>query len=698
MMFKLMFLGLLACTSGQWVNPDEYEKLKTSMQTPLSYSANRPSPPVQSSSTPINLSYQTPPQIIVQGLPRRPAPTPPSQIIVHDFATKTRIPQQYSSSAAAAAPQQYSGGVQQAAPQQYFGSVQQAAPQQQPIGAPAAAVSAPDNSVLQEWDDHVNDIIVKGLIKFSLDVDREISRTQGTSSTVPPSNVVFSPISVAVALSLVLAGSAGRTFDEVARVLGLESGIDISRNSEIVHQMFGIMLAQLHSNLANVAGPRLDFATAAFVQDQYPILPQFKTISQKVYGNEVINVDFARRGRAIQQLINMWVKQKTRGKIDSILNDAPSPDTTLILLSALYFNGEWNQHFLQGATKRKPFFVEPNSPITVDMMYNGGQFPFYEDRQLGAKIIGLPYKGHQTSMYVVLPNEPGAKALRGFLNRLSLTNIESLIRNMRNETCIIALPKMKLSSTLSLSGTLANLGLTSLFDPTTADLSLISQPVNGGRQPSVNTTIESRFMQGSNDPQDGGPTVTIPPHMLRSNHFAYTDKKWGYTVEQWPTGFSIKKQRQSRSSEVRKARKTEESKDSYKVEGSEAGEAKVVNLEANKYRFQARQRTRRQSRPLNQDFLNYIKDRNFPSYGVDELRNSANLVNPHIFASDVLHKVEIEITEIGTEAAAATGVILERDGSQKRLVANRPFFFFIRHDVTGLILFWGTVNSPTPSY
>lgn len=27
------------------------------------------------------------------------------------------------------------------------------------------------------------------------------------------------------------------------------------------------------------------------------------------------------------------------------------------------------------------------------MMYNGGNFPFYEDKSLGVKILALPYKG-----------------------------------------------------------------------------------------------------------------------------------------------------------------------------------------------------------------------------------------------------------------------------------------------------------------
>ncbi|XP_076177120.1 serine protease inhibitor 28Dc isoform X1 [Ptiloglossa arizonensis] len=642
----LMFLGLLACSSAQLIYPDQYEMMKTSTIPPYFYT------------TPGRLTKPSGTRLVTHAKSNSP---PVEQQVVHAFLESEISTTQH----------------------------------------PSQVDSKSTENPLEDWGNHVNDIIVKGIMKFALDVEREIYRTQSTSMIDQPDNIVFSPISLSVTLAIVLAGSAGRTFDEVSRVLGLEAGVDISRNSEVVHQMFGMLLNQLHNEITGSPGPRINFATAAFVQNGYPILPQFESISRNVYDTEVINVDFARYRKQTQEMINKWVKQKTMGKIASILNDAPDPSTTVILLSALYFNGEWNQHFLQGATKRKPFFREPNDSIDIDMMYNGGQFPFFEDKQLGVKILGLPYKGHEITMYVLLPTAKGAKALRNFQNQLTVDTIENLIRNMKNETCIIGLPRMKLSSSLSLRSTLANLGLTSLFDSRLADLSLISQGVNSGTSPDSTSTVTPQNQQDQQNEMIFVPRINVnkEDHVVRRNCFTYEDKVRGYTVEQWSTGFNVKRSRKPRNSKSEQFPKTVEGKDSYKVEGSEARDAKVVSLEGNKYRFQEeRKRNRRQSRPIDQNFLDFLKQRNFPSFGLDELRNSATLTNPHIFASDVLHKVEIDITEKGTEAAAVTAVLLERDGNQKRLVANRPFLFFIRHDPTRLMLFWGTLNTPTPNY
>lgn len=113
----------------------------------------------------------------------------------------------------------------------------------------------------------MNDIIAKGIMKFSLDLNRAIFNTESAlAKQNHRKNIIFSPLSVAVALSLVLLGSAGRTFDEVSRVLGLESGIDISQHSEIVHQTFGQLLDLANYRIEGSNKPRVDSASGVFVQ------------------------------------------------------------------------------------------------------------------------------------------------------------------------------------------------------------------------------------------------------------------------------------------------------------------------------------------------------------------------------------------------------------------------------------------------
>jgi len=73
-------------------------------------------------------------------------------------------------------------------------------------------------------------------------------------------------------------------------------------------------------------------------------------------------------------------------------------------------------------------------------------------------------------------------------------------------------------------------------------------------------------------------------------------------------------------------------------------------------------------------------------------------MNPaaNLYIQDVVHKAFVAVDEDGTEAAAATGVIVGDTSVPMNIVtANRPFFFFIRDRVLGTILFFGRVLDPT---
>ena len=66
--------------------------------------------------------------------------------------------------------------------------------------------------------------------------------------------------------------------------------------------------------------------------------------------------------------------------------------------------------------------------------------------------------------------------------------------------------------------------------------------------------------------------------------------------------------------------------------------------------------------------------------------------------SKVIHKAFVDVNEEGTEAAAATGVVLNapspRPPEPKVFRADRPFLFLIRDTNHGTILFLGRVTNP----
>ena len=63
-----------------------------------------------------------------------------------------------------------------------------------------------------------------------------------------------------------------------------------------------------------------------------------------------------------------------------------------------------------------------------------------------------------------------------------------------------------------------------------------------------------------------------------------------------------------------------------------------------------------------------------------------------LYISDVLHKSFVSVDEKGTEAAAATAVIINFTSLPTQVRVNRPFIFLIRDRITGAVLFLGRLT------
>ena len=66
----------------------------------------------------------------------------------------------------------------------------------------------------------------------------------------------------------------------------------------------------------------------------------------------------------------------------------------------------------------------------------------------------------------------------------------------------------------------------------------------------------------------------------------------------------------------------------------------------------------------------------------------------NLYIDDVIHQSFVEVDEAGTEAAAATVVIISNTSVGNEFYANRPFVFLIRDNKTKSILFIGKMMNP----
>ncbi|XP_044732775.1 intracellular coagulation inhibitor 1-like [Chrysoperla carnea] len=292
------------------------------------------------------------------------------------------------------------------------------------------------------------------------------------------SNVkIISPINIAEALMLLWLGSNGQTFNEIANVMEFQNkSFNIYNQSQTLHEQFGRMLQSLEPK--NKEEPQLSTASALFVQDGFPIGQKYSQIAKEVYRSNVTHLDFANKNVEAQKFINAWVSNNTNGLIKEILSTPPVPTTKILLTTALYFKGLWEHPFASELTHRAEFYLNGKADaknfVMVDYMVNFEVFKYTYNKDLESEVLCLPYKGGTASMYIIAPKKSSIKKIQQVEKKLTTSVIENLINSLKPMQIGILMPKMEFESTISLSSTLKQLGLTSLFNVNTSSLNVLS--------------------------------------------------------------------------------------------------------------------------------------------------------------------------------------------------------------------------------
>jgi serpin B len=81
----------------------------------------------------------------------------------------------------------------------------------------------------------------------------------------------------------------------------------------------------------------------------------------------------------------------------------------------------------------------------------------------------------------------------------------------------------------------------------------------------------------------------------------------------------------------------------------------------------------------------------------DDRADFGGMTREALYIDDAYHKAFVEVNEEGTEAAAATGIVMNLATAVPQTAmfrADHPFLFFIRDTVSGAVLFMGKVLDP----
>ena len=261
-------------------------------------------------------------------------------------------------------------------------------------------------------------------------------------------NIVISPLSIYKILSLCANGADKKTLKEMVKSLcnkSLDEINDINR--------------ELNSTIDN-------FKTVTIANSIFTFLS--KTQLEKKFlikaGQYNANVE---KIESCDQ-INKWCSNATNGKITEII-DSIDKETTMILINAIYFKGEWEKKFDKSKTEKKFFFNYKKEKKLIDFMFRKDKYYCYENED--TKILSLNYQKDNIKALIIMPSEEND--INEYAKNFTIYNYKNILNNLTEDTVSLYFPKFEINYKSELNSIFQSLGMKKAFIDE-ADFSLIS--------------------------------------------------------------------------------------------------------------------------------------------------------------------------------------------------------------------------------
>jgi serpin B len=284
-------------------------------------------------------------------------------------------------------------------------------------------------------------------------------------------NIIFSPFSLSLALSMTLAGA--ETSTEQAMLDALQMNLP----EDEIYAAFNALLLTIEASQQlgqdEMEGDQfqLNIANSIWGQSDYSFKEDFLDILALHYGAGIYSVDYRQNPEGARIAINDWVAEETDNKIEDLIPaGAIDPLTRLVLANAIYFNGSWLHPFSQNATAQAPFYTLDGSEISVDMMKLYGERFLYH-QGLNYQALNLPYLSSDFVMTLLVPD---GGAYKDFEASLTVDGLSEILSGMSFERVDLEMPKFDFETSVDANDPLIALGMGDAFDPERADFSGIT--------------------------------------------------------------------------------------------------------------------------------------------------------------------------------------------------------------------------------
>ena len=329
-------------------------------------------------------------------------------------------------------------------------------------------------------------------------------------------NVMLSPLSASIMLTMLLNGTDGDTYAQIHEMLGYAEDQDLDAVNEAYRSLRTQLLA---------ADPAVDLAlaNAVFTDSRFtagvPFKAPFLSRMTKAFDALVQNLDFA--APSTLEAVNGWASDHTNGRVPKVLDEI-DPDLVMLLMNAVYFNGEWSTRFDPARTADADFKLADGTTVQVPTMT--GEVRGLAVTGEGYQAAEIPYGRGNFSMVVVVPDAP----LAAFAGELRDGVWADVTRQLAEAgdwgEVLVRLPRFEFSSDELLNDPLQALGMTDAFTAGRADLTRMHDDprleVSFVKQNTF-VAVDERGTEAAAVTTGGIRAVSLGPHLFTDRPFVF---------------------------------------------------------------------------------------------------------------------------------------------------------------------------------
>lgn len=204
-------------------------------------------------------------------------------------------------------------------------------------------------------------------------------------------NVVVSPLSISMLLSIAANGADQETLDEILSALHIS---DINNLNEF-NSKFLNYIEKADNQVS------LKMANSLWVHNSFPIYKDFADFVKTTYLAEVRNLDMTDTNSI--DIINNWVKDNTSGLIPSFL-DKTALNTPFTMINTSFFRGGWTDPFDESLTTEDDFKNASGTVSKVKTMHADYTFMDFMITYQYTR-ISKSYGNSTFTASIYLPNE-----------------------------------------------------------------------------------------------------------------------------------------------------------------------------------------------------------------------------------------------------------------------------------------------------